>query len=250
MIHLKNGSEIAKMGLAGKILAKTMKEVSGSMVAGKSRLIDLDELANKIILAEGGIPSFKGYRGFPASACISVNDRVVHGIPDEYVVQEGDIVSLDFGVIWDGWHADSAWTFPVGEVSDNARRLMNVTKESLYQGIARAKIGNRIGDIANAVQTYVEKNGYSIVRDLVGHGIGQNLHEEPNVPNFGKPRKGPVLKGGMTFCIEPMVNEGTARVLTLDDDWTVVTEDGKLSAHFEHTVAVTADGPLILTSQE
>jgi methionyl aminopeptidase len=250
VIIIKNSSEIAKMGIAGKILAKTMKEVSGSMVAGKSSLIELDELAEKIILAEGGIPSFKGYRGFPASACISVNNRVVHGIPDGYVIQEGDIVSLDFGVIWDGWHADSAWTFPVGEISDTARRLMNVTKESLYQGIARAKIGNRIGDIANAVQTYVEKNGYSVVRDLVGHGIGQNLHEEPSVPNFGKPRKGAVLRAGMTFCIEPMVNEGTAGVLTLDDDWTIVTEDGKLSAHFEHTVAVTGDGPLILTNQE
>ncbi|MFM9872624.1 MAG: type I methionyl aminopeptidase [Fimbriimonadaceae bacterium] len=250
MIHLKNGSEIAKMGLAGKIITKTMKEVSGSMVAGKTSLLELDALAEKIITSEGGIPSFKGYRGFPASACISVNDRVVHGIPDAYIIQEGDIVSLDFGVIWDGWHADSAWTFPVGKISDNARRLMNITKESLYQGIARARIGNRVGDISHAVQTYVEKNGYSVVRDLVGHGIGQSLHEEPSVPNFGKPRKGAVLKGGMTFCIEPMVNEGTARVMTLDDDWTVVTEDGKLSAHYEHTVAVTGDGPLILTEQE
>jgi len=250
VIHLKNSSEIAKMGLAGKIIAKTMKEVSGSMVAEKSSLADLDALAEKIILAEGGIPSFKGYRGFPAAACICVNNGVVHGIPNEYVIQTGDIVTLDFGVIWDGWHADSAWTFPVGEISDNARRLMNVTKESLYQGIARAKIGNRIGDISNAVQTYVEKNGYSVVRDLVGHGIGQNLHEEPNVPNFGKPRKGVVLKGGMTICIEPMVNEGTFRVVTLDDDWTIVTEDGKLSAHFEHTVAITGDGPVILTNQE
>lgn len=250
MIHLKNGSEIAKMALAGKIIAKTMKEVSGSMVAGKSSLIQLDSLAEKIITSEGGIPSFKGYRGFPASACISVNSHVVHGIPGEYVIQVGDIVSLDFGVIWDGWHADSAWTFPVGDISDSARRLMNVTKESLYQGIARARIGNKVGDISNAVQTYVEKNGYSVVRDLVGHGIGQSLHEEPSIPNFGKPRKGPMLKGGMTFCIEPMVNEGSARVVTLDDDWTVATEDGKLSAHFEHTVAVTGDGPLILTNQE
>lgn len=250
MIHLKDSSQIAKMAKAGGIIAKTMAEVSGSMVAGRSTLTELDALAERIIVAEGGIPSFKGYRGFPAAACISVNDRVVHGIPDGYTIQEGDIVSLDFGVIWDGWHADSAWTFPVGEIAENARRLLNVTRESLYQGIAKARVGNRVGDISAAVQTYVERNGYSIVRDLVGHGIGQNLHEEPSVPNFGKPRKGPVLKAGMTFCVEPMVNEGTWKVHTLADDWTVATQDGKLSAHFEHTVAVTADGPLILTGGE
>lgn len=250
MIHIKDSSEIAKMARAGRIIAKTMAEVSQSMVPGKSTLTELDALAEKIILAEGGIPSFKGYRGFPAAACISVNDRVVHGIPDGTVVQEGDIVSLDFGVIWDGWHADSAWTFPVGTVSERARRLLNVTRESLMQGIAKARVGNRVGDISAAVQTYVERNGYSVVRDLVGHGIGQSLHEEPSVPNFGKPRKGPPLKAGMTFCVEPMVNEGGYQVVTLADGWTVVTRDGKLSAHFEHTVAVTADGPLILTGSE
>ena len=250
MIHIKNSSEIAKMGQAGKILAKTMREVSESMVPGKSSLLELDALAEKIITADGGIPSFKGYRGFPGSACISVNEQVVHGIPNGYVVQEGDIVSLDFGVIWQGWHADSAWTFAVGTISDNAKRLMNVTRESLYQGIAKARAGNRVGDISFAVQSYVERNKYGIVRDLVGHGIGQSLHEEPSVPNFGKPKKGPALRVGMTFCIEPMVNEGTHKVLTLDDDWTVVTADGKLSAHFEHTVAVTTDGPIILTSEE
>ena len=250
MIHLKNSSEISLMAHAGKIIAKTMKEVSGSIVSGKSSLRDLDSLAEKVITSEGGIPSFKGYKGFPANACISVNDAVVHGIPNDYVLQNGDIVTLDFGVIWKGWHADSAWTFGVGELADNAKRLMNVTKESLYQGIAKSKAGNRVGDISFAVQTYVERNGYAIVRDLVGHGIGQNLHEEPSVPNFGKANKGPVLRPGMTFCIEPMVNEGTHRVKTLDDDWTVVTADGKLSAHFEHTIAVTTDGPLILTAEE
>lgn len=250
MIHLKNSSEIAKMHQAGRIIAKTMREVSGAMRAGQSTLLDLDAHAEKVILAEGGIPSFKGYKGFPAAACIAVNEGVVHGIPTGYVIQEGDIVTLDFGVIWDGWHADSAWTFGVGEISEGARRLMNVTKESLYQGIGKAKVGNRIGDISHAVQSYVERNKYSIVRDLVGHGIGQNLHEEPSVPNFGRPNKGPVLRAGTTICIEPMVNEGTHRVMTLDDDWTVVTQDGKLSAHFEHTVAVTADGPLILTTDD
>lgn len=250
MITLKRDSEIEKMRAAGRIIAKTMREVSATIEPGKSRLIDLDQLADKIIRAEGGIPSFKGYRGFPASACISLNSEVVHGIPDERVVQEGDIVSLDFGVILDGWHADSAWTFPVGEISTDAQRLLNVTKEALYQGIAKAKVGNRVGDISATVQNYVERNGYGIVRDLVGHGIGRSLHEEPSIPNFGKPKKGPELKPGMTFCIEPMVNQGTHRVLTLDDGWTVVTADGKLSAHFEHTVAITPDGPLILTAGE
>lgn len=250
MIYIKNESEIAKMRQAGRILAKTMREVSETMVAGKTTLLNLDSMAEKIILAEGGIPSFKGYKGFPATACIAVNDGVVHGIPTDYVIQSGDIVTLDFGVIWKGWHADSAWTFAVGEIAQNAQRLMNVTKESLYQGIGKAKSGNKIGDISFAVQSYVERNGYSIVRDLVGHGIGQNLHEEPSVPNFGKARKGVPLRPGMTFCIEPMVNEGTYKVKTLSDGWTVVTADGKLSAHYEHTVVVTSDGPLILTSEE
>ncbi len=250
MITYKRQSEIDKMRDAGRVVAKTMREVSGAMQAGKTRLTELDALADKIIRSEGGIPSFKGYRGFPASACISVNSVVVHGIPDDTVVQEGDIVSLDFGVILDGWHADSAWTFAVGKISADAQRLLNVTKESLFQGIAKAKVGNRVGDISAAVQTYVERNGYSIVRDLVGHGIGRALHEDPPIPNFGRPKKGPELKPGMTFCIEPMVNQGTHRVLTLSDDWTVVTADGKLSAHFEHTVAITPDGPLILTSGE
>lgn len=250
MIHIKNDSEIAKMRQAGRILAKTMREVSQAMEAGKHSLLNLDAMAEKIILAEGGIPSFKGYKGFPASACISVNETVVHGIPNDYVIQPGDIVSLDFGVIWQGWHADSAWTFPVGEIAPNAQRLLNVSKESLYQGIGKAKSGNRIGDIAHAVQSYVERNGYGVVRDLVGHGIGQSLHEEPSVPNFGKPRKGVVLRPGMTFCIEPMVNEGTYKVKTLSDGWTIVTADGKLSAHYEHTVVVTSDGPLILTTEE
>lgn len=250
MIYIKNESEIAKMRQAGRIIAKTMREVSEAMEAGKHSLLNLDSMAEKIILAEGGIPSFKGYKGFPATACIAVNDGVVHGIPTDYIIQNGDIVTLDFGVIWQGWHADSAWTFAVGEISPNAQRLMNVTKESLYQGIGKAKVGNKIGDISFAVQNYVERNGYSIVRDLVGHGIGQSLHEEPSVPNFGKARKGVPLRAGMTFCIEPMVNEGTYRVKTLNDGWTVVTADGKLSAHYEHTVVVTSDGPLILTSEE
>lgn len=247
MIILKKESEIAKIRESGRIVAKTMRLVSEAIRPGKTTTIELDELAEKIIREEGGVPSFKGYKGFPATACISVNDVVVHGIPDQTVLQEGDIVDLDFGVFKDGYHADSAWTFGVGTISDKAQRLMNVTRESLMQGIAKARVGNTVGDISNTVQTYVEKNGYSIVRELVGHGIGQKLHEEPSVPNFGKPKRGPVLKAGTTICIEPMVNEGTYRVHTLEDGWTVVTSDGKLSAHFEHTVAVTDLGPVILT---
>lgn len=247
MIILKKESEIAKIRESGRIVAKTMRLVSEAIRPGKTTTIELDELAEKIIREEGGVPSFKGYKGFPATACISVNEVVVHGIPDQTVLQEGDIVDLDFGVFKDGYHADSAWTFGVGTISDKAQRLMNVTRESLMQGIAKARVGNTVGDISSTVQTYVEKNGYSIVRELVGHGIGQKLHEEPSVPNFGKPKRGPVLKAGTTICIEPMVNEGTYRVHTLEDGWTVVTSDGKLSAHFEHTVAVTDLGPVILT---
>jgi methionyl aminopeptidase len=247
MIVLKKDSEIAKMREAGRILARTLRTVSESIVPGKTTLLDLDTLAERLIRESGAVPSFKGYRDYPAATCISVNEVVIHGIPNERVLQEGDIIDLDFGVYKDGFHADSAWTFPIGKISPGAQRLLNVTRESLFQGIAKFRVGNRIGDVSSAVQKYVEKNGYSIVRDLVGHGIGRDLHEEPSVPNFGKPGRGAPIKEGMTVCIEPMVNEGTAKVVTLDDGWTVVTADGKLSAHFEHTVAVTKDGPELLT---
>ena len=247
MIILKKESEIAKMREAGRVLARTMKEVSGIIEAGKTTLNDIDQLAERLIAEAGCQASFKNYRGYPASTCLSVNEVVIHGIPNGTVLQEGDIIDLDFGVIKDGWHADSAWTFPVGTVSDSTKRLMNVARESLFQGIAKAQAGNRLGDIGATVQKYVEGNGYSVVREMVGHGIGRDLHEEPSVPNFGKPGKGVVIKEGMTFCIEPMVNEGTHKVLTLDDGWTIVTADGKLSAHFEHTIAVTKDGPELLT---
>jgi methionyl aminopeptidase len=247
LIIIKNESEIAKMREAGRVLARTMREVSGTMVAGKTTLAELDVLAERLILDAGCVPSFKGYRGYPAATCISVNSVVIHGIPGAMVLEEGDIVDLDFGVIFDGWHADGAWTYPVGKVPESTTRLMNVTLESLYQGIAKARPGNRLSDIGATVQKYVEANGYSVVRDLVGHGIGQSLHEEPSVPNYGKAGKGPVLKAGMTLCIEPMVNEGTHKIVTLEDGWTVVTADGKLSAHYEHTVAVTKDGPELLT---
>ena len=192
----------------------------------------------------------KGYKGYSHASCISVNEVVVHGIPNGRILNDGDIIGLDFGVEVEGYNADSAWTFPVGEIAPNAQRLLNVTKEALMQGLGKCKPGNRVGDISSTIQAYVEKNGYGIVRDLVGHGIGAKLHEEPSIPNFGKAKDGPMLKAGMTFCVEPMVNEGTWRVRTLDDDWTVVTADGKLSAHFEHTVAITASGFEILTREE
>lgn len=233
---------------AGRIVARTMRLVSESILPGKTSTKDLDLLAEALILESGGIPSFKGYRGFPATACISVNDRVVHGIPsDSEILRDGDIVDLDFGVIVDGWHADGAWTFPVGTISEEAQRLMNVTRESLFQGIAKARVGATVGDLGATIQRYVEQHGYSVVRELVGHGIGRNLHEEPNVPNYGRPGRGPRLAEGTTICIEPMVNQGGPEIRTLDDDWTTVTADGTLSAHFEHTVAVTRDGPEILT---
>lgn len=247
MIVLKSESEIAKMREAGRVLARVMRQVSEAIVPGKSTPKQLDDLADRLMADEGVIPSFKGYRGFPASACISVNEVVVHGIPGDEVLQEGDIIGLDFGVIKDGWHADSAWTFPVGSISDKAQRLLDETEASLYKGIRKAVPGNRIGDISRAIQKHVERAGYSVVQDLVGHGIGRELHEEPSVPNFGKAGRGPLIETGLTMCIEPMVNEGHRSVKTLDDDWTVVTADGKLSAHFEHAVAVTSDGPEILT---
>ncbi|MCB8931882.1 MAG: type I methionyl aminopeptidase [Fimbriimonadaceae bacterium] len=247
MILLKKQSEIEKMRAAGRVVARTQRVVSEAIVAGSSTPQQLDELAERLIREAGGIPSFKGYRGFPNAACISVNDVVVHGIPDATPLQEGDIVGLDFGVILDGWHADGAWTYAVGAISQDAQRLLNVSQEALFQGIAKARVGARVGDISAAVQKYVESNGYAVVRDLVGHGIGRSLHEEPSVPNFGRAGKGPVLREGTTICIEPMVNAGTWRVTTMPDGWTMKSADGSLSAHFEHTVAITRNGPEILT---
>lgn len=235
------------MRASGQLVARIIRTLAESIEPGKSTPKSLDALAERLILEAGAVPSFKNYRGYPASACISVNEQVIHGIPDDRPIVEGDIVDIDIGVILDGWHGDSAWTFPIGEVSDEDRRLLAVTRESLFQGIAKAKVGNRIGDIASAIQRYVEQNGFSIVRELVGHGIGKQLHEAPSVPNFGRPGTGERLVEGMTICIEPMVNAGTHRCKTLDDGWTVVTADGKKSAHFEHMVAIRRSGPEILT---
>ena len=248
MIHLKTRSEIEKMRAAGKVVARALRTMSEAIVPGKTTPKELDAISARVVAEAGGIPSFLNYRGFPASTCISVNDVVVHGIPSDIPLQEGDMVSLDMGVTLDGWNADGAWTYPVGTISPEAQRLLNVTRESLYQGIAKAKVGNRIGDISNAVQKYVDQFGYGIVQDLVGHGIGRKLHEEPAaVPNWGRAGTLEAIRHGLTICIEPMINQGTWRVTTDDDKWTVRTADRKLSAHFEHTIAVTKDGPEILT---
>jgi methionyl aminopeptidase len=248
LIVLKSKQDIEKMRASGRVVARALRTMSEAIVPGKTTPLELDAIAARVVEEAGGVCSFLNYRGFPKHACISPNEVVVHGIPSDVPLVEGDIISLDMGVVMDGWHADGAWTYPVGEISTEAQRLLNVTRESLYQGISKAKVGGRIGDIAAAVQKYVEQNGYSVVRDLVGHGIGRNLHEEPHsVPNFGKAGKGEILRDGMTICIEPMVNQGTFKVRTLEDKWTLVTADGQLSAHFEHTVAITKSGPDILT---
>lgn len=249
MIPTKSEQDIERMRASGRIVAEALQTMSEAIVPGKTTTAELNEIGERLILRRGATPSFKNYRGYPCAVCISVNDEVVHGIPrPDRVLTDGDIVSLDVGVFKDGFHADAAWTYPVGEVADETRRLLNVARESLFQGIAQAKVGNRVGHISHAVQQYVESNGYSVVRDLTGHGIGRTLHEDPSIPNIGKRSSGPLLVAGMTLCIEPMVNAGSWRVRTLEDGWTVVTADGSLSAHFEHTIAVTEGGPTILTS--
>jgi methionyl aminopeptidase len=247
MIRLKSPAEIEMIRASGVVVARAIRVMAENIVPGKTTTAELDAIGAEVVHKAGGTCSFFQYRGFPAHVCISVNEEVIHGIPGKKVLREGDIVDLDIGVYLDGYHADGAWTYPVGEVSPEARRLLNVTRESLYQAIAKARIGNKLGDIGFAVQKYVEANRYGIVRDMVGHGIGRELHEEPSIPNYGKPGHGTPLKEGMTLCIEPMINEGTGRIRILDDGWTVVTEDGKRSAHFEHTVAITKSGPDILT---
>ena len=231
---------------ACRISAKAL-QLAGEAVQPGVTTGEIDRLVRKYIESEGATPSFLGYGGFPGSACISVNDEVIHGIPGKRVIHAGDIVSVDVGAHFNGYHGDNAATFGAGDISPEAQALMDATRESLQEGIRAAKAGNRIGDIGAAVQRYVEVRGYSVVRQFVGHGVGTNLHEDPSVPNFGTPGRGPRLLPGMTIAIEPMINQGTCDVRTLKDGWTVVTKDGKLSAHFEHTVAITADGPVILT---
>lgn len=250
MIPVKNAHELEQMRKACRISALALKAAGDAIEAGITTA-DLDKIIYDTIVRHGARPNFKGLYGFPGSACISVNDQVIHGIPSKKVViRPGDIVSIDTGAAIDGFNGDNAYTFGCGKIDSEAARLLEVTKESLYRGIAAAVSGNRIGDISAAVQTYVEDNGFSVVRSYVGHGVGRELHEDPEVPNFGKAGRGPRLVCGMTLAIEPMVNQNSHVVKTLSDGWTVVTADGGLSAHFEHTVAVTAKGPEILTVAE
>ena len=246
MIILKTPDEIVRMRRAGALVGRVLEVLRESVRPGISTAW-LDRIAENAIREGDGIPSFKGYRGFPASICVSVNDEIIHGIPGDRILVEGDIVSMDVGAIVDGYHGDAAVTLGVGAVSPDAERLMRVTRESLAAGIENARPGRRLGDIGSAVQAHVESNGFSVVRDFVGHGIGRKMHEEPQIPNFGRPGEGIRLRAGMVLAIEPMVNAGGHEVRILDDRWTACTMDGSLSAHFEHTVAVTLDGPEVLT---
>ncbi|MGI6603632.1 MAG: type I methionyl aminopeptidase [bacterium] len=246
MIVLRSPREIDSMRAAGRLTALAVAELKRAIRPGVTTA-ELDALAEDFITKHGGIPAFKGYQGFPGSICASINDEVVHGIPGLRQVRSGDIISIDIGVIVDGYVGDSAFTVPVGEVSPEALELLKVTEESLHKGIEQARPGNRLSDIGHAVQTHVEKAGFNVVRNYVGHGIGTKMHEDPSVPNYGPPGRGPRLMAGMCLAIEPMVNVGTYEVRVLENGWTVVTADGSLSAHFEHTVAITEDGPEILT---
>lgn len=247
MVILKTARVIRKMREAGRISSGALREAGKAVEPGVSTL-EIDNIVRNYIEKQGATPSFLGYGGFPASACISVNNVVIHGIPSEkQILKAGDIVSIDVGAKYDGYHGDNAFTFPCGDVSKEAKALMDATRNSLMEGISKAVAGNRLGDIGAAVQRYVEARSYSVVRDYVGHGVGARLHEDPSVPNYGTRGHGVQLRPGMVIAIEPMVNEGTHRVRVLDDDWTTVTADGKLSAHFEHTIAITSDGPVILT---
>lgn len=246
MIICKSQRELETMREAGRLVAMTHQELAKLIQPGITTE-ELDAVADKFIRSHGAIPSFKGYGGFPSSICTSVNDELVHGIPGTRKLNEGDIISIDIGVQWEGYHGDSAWTYPVGDIDDQSKRLLQVTEESLYKGLEKAVIGNRLSDISHAIQQHVEAANFSIVREYVGHGIGKDLHEDPQIPNFGPPGRGPRLKKGMVLAIEPMVTAGSRHVMTLTDNWTVVTVDKSRCAHFEHTVAITEEGYEILT---
>lgn len=247
MIVLKSKAEIEKMRRANQLVVEVMKAL-GAMIKPGVTTQELDRVAEGIIRKRGGIPAFLGYRGFPATLCTSINEEVVHGIPsDKRVLRAGDVVSVDCGAVLDGFYGDHAITFAVGEVPPRTQRLLEITQEALKKGIEKMVVGNRLGDVGAAVQAHVEAEGFGVVRDYVGHGIGRNLHEEPQVPNYGEPGTGLRLKAGMVLAIEPMINEGVAEVKLLSDDWTVITADAKCSAHFEHSVAITENGPDILS---
>jgi methionyl aminopeptidase len=246
MIIRKSEQEIEAMARAGRVVADTLALVGESLRPGVTTR-ELDAIAEEYIRSEGGAPTFKGYHGFPASICTSPNSMVVHGIPGEYRIEDGDLLSVDVGVTLNDFVADSAYTFAVGHVSDETQRLLDVGQAALEAGIAEARPGNHVGDISAAVQRTVEEAGFSVVKSLVGHGVGRSMHEEPQIPNWGEPGRGPLLASGMTLAIEPMINAGSADVFVADDRWSISTDDGALSAHFEHTVAVTEGGPRILT---
>ncbi len=250
MIVIKSAREIRQMQDACKLSARALRLAGEAIEPGVSTL-EIDTLVRKYIEEQGATPSFLGYGGFPNSACISVNNVVIHGIPSKKtILKAGDIVSVDVGAYLNGYHGDNAYTFACGDISKEAQALLDATKESLYEGIKQAVAGNRVGDISSAVQRYTEARSYSVVRDYVGHGVGAKLHEEPSVPNFGTPHRGVRLIPGMTIAIEPMINAGDHKVRVLEDEWTVVTVDGSLSAHFEHTIAITPDGPVIMTTPD
>ena len=247
MIIRKSKDEVDAMARAGRVVADTLA-LLGEHIRPGTTTKELDELAEEYIRSQGGVPTFKGYQGFPASICTSPNSMVVHGIPGPYALSEGDVLSIDVGVTLEGFVADSAYTFAVGDVDDGAQRLLDVGQAALEAGIEQARAGKHVGDISAAVQRTTEEGGFSVVRSLVGHGIGRSMHEEPQIPNFGEAGHGPLLAPGMTLAIEPMINAGEPGVWVADDRWSISTEDGSLSAHFEHTVAVTEDEPRILTA--
>jgi methionyl aminopeptidase len=246
MIIRKSAREIEKIAAAGALVAETIAHV-GSLIRPGVTTQELDEAAGRFIREQGGIPTSEGYKGYPAAICISPNDVVVHGIPGPYEIADGDLVTIDVGATLLGYIADSAYTFAVGEIDDDAERLLDAAQEALEAGIARARIGNHVEDISHAIQTVVEEAGFSVVRSLVGHGVGRHYHEDPHIPNFGEPGRGPRLSEGMTIAIEPMITAGGADVVVADDGWTISTADGSFSAHFEHTVAITGEGPRVLT---
>jgi len=248
MIQKKSPDQIEKMLVAGQALADVINELKSAVAPGVTTL-DLDAMAERLIREKGAVPSFLGYRGFPGSICASPNKVIVHGIPNDTPLAAGDLLSVDAGLVLDGWHADSAHTYPVGPISPKAIRLLEVTQASLDAGIEQCRPGNRLTDISHAVQSVVEGEGFSVVREFVGHGIGRNLHEDPQIPNYGAPGRGPELRLGLVVAIEPMVNMGDWQTRVLADGWTVVTADGSLSAHFEHTVALTDEGPEVLTAR-
>lgn len=246
MIVIKSSKEIELMQESGRIVALVHETIKEAIKPGVTTG-ELDRIAEKVITENGAVPSFKGYHGFPGSICASINDQVIHGIPGEIKLSEGDIISIDVGAFKNGYHADAARTHPVGRVSEAAANLIKVTEESFFEGLKYCRKGYRLSDVSHAIQKYSEDRGYGVVRDFVGHGVGRQLHEDPPIPNYGAPGRGPRLESGMVLAIEPMINQGDHRVKVLDDDWTVVTLDGLWSAHYEHTVVITEDEPLLLT---